>query len=120
MDSREVFMLKNRQYIHFDASTKISKAVGMCDRYHVSMAMIPSKGECLVVGGTADAEGKIPRDTVQTVSSTGAIQLKKSISQARGKIGICVGELKSESNASFQKTYAFAFGGTEIDGKLSK
>ena len=96
MDNSQVFLLKNRQFIHYDAIKKSSKVVGVCDRYHISMTVLPGKDECLVVGGTADAEGKIPRDTVQIVSSDGSIQLKKPIASARGKIGLCVGELKSD------------------------
>ena len=84
------------------------------------MALLPGKGECLIVGGSQDAEGKLPSNTVQTVSHDGTITLKKQISQARGQIGLCVGELKSESNAQFHKTYAFAFGGVDKDGKPSK
>ena len=66
-------MLKNRQFVFYDANKKTSVPVGLCDRYHVSMAILPGKGECLVVGGTSDAEGKIPKDTVQTVSTSGMI-----------------------------------------------
>ena len=64
MENSQVCQLKNKHYVFYDSMKKTNNSVGMCDRYHVSMAILPGKGECMVVGGTADAEGKMPMDTV--------------------------------------------------------
>ena len=52
----------------------------MCDRYNSSMVLLPGKGEIMVVGGSNDAECKIPVDKVQTINHDAKIIQKKPIS----------------------------------------
>jgi hypothetical protein len=42
------------------------------------------------------------------------------MSVARSKVGLCVGELKSETNTMFQKTCVYAFGGIGKDKQALK
>ena len=96
IENKHVFMLKNRQFWVYDSMAKSTKAIGMCDRYNTSMVLLPGKCELMVVGGSNDAECKIPVDKVFTINSETKIVQKKPISQPRSQIGLCVGSLKSE------------------------
>lgn len=73
--------------------------MGSTDRYHVKLALLPGKGEFIVVGGSEDAECTKLSDRVQLVGKDGKVSERKPISQPRAKFGLAVGELRSEANA---------------------
>ena len=71
IENKHVFLLRNRQFSVYDAAQKTSKVIGMCDKYNTSMVLLPGKGECMVVGGSNDAESKSPVDKVIVFNSEG-------------------------------------------------
>ena len=51
---------------------------------------------------------------------TGISIARKSLCQPNAKMGLAVGELRSEANAQFRKSYIYAFGGVNCFGKPLK
>ena len=70
----------------------------------------------MAVGGSEDAECSRLSDQVQLIDKYGKVSNRKPISQPRAKMGLAVGELRSEANAQFRKTFIYAFGGVDIAG----
>ena len=104
----------------FEHGTEGSKPVGQTQLYHVKIALLPGKGEFIVVGGSENAECTRLSDRVQVIDRTGKVQEKKPISSQRAKLGLAIGELRSEINAQFKKTFVYTFGGVDKDGRSLK
>ena len=96
------------------------KQIGVTDLYHVKVAILPGRGEVILVGGAEDAECTRLSDKVQMIDRTGRVSNKKPICQPRAKFGVAVGELRSEANAQFRKSFVYIFGGTDKLGNALK
>ncbi len=81
--------------------------------------MLPGQNSCLVIGGSADIEGFKPTDKVFQYTLA-QITERKQMSTMRSKVGLCIGEARSEQNCFFNKTYVYAFGGVGKDKKALK
>jgi len=69
--------------------------------YHTRVVMVPGPtAACFVVGGSQDPECLKTQPNVQMITVTDkkeiTVTLKKPLNVPRGKIGLCVGQLKSE------------------------
>jgi len=76
-----------------------SKQVGQTNLYHARVIMLPGVGDIIVVGGSEDAECTRLSDNVQLIDCSGNVKNRKPICQPRAKMGLAVGELRSEANA---------------------
>ena len=101
---------KSLQVCEYDG---VNRQIGTIDLYHVKMVVLPGQGEVLIVGGSEDAECTRLTDRVIGVDKTGKTKARKPICMPRAKLGLAVGELCSEANAQFRKTFVFAFGGVD-------
>lgn len=86
----------------------------------MKVAILPGRGDVILVGGAEDAECTRLSDKVQMIDRSGKVSNKKPICQPRAKFGLAVGELRSEANAQFRKSFVYIFGGVDKTGNTLK
>ena len=117
IDNMFAFIKRGKNFqMYQHGGTGGPKLIGQTDKYHVRLAVLPGKGEFIVVGGSEDAECTRLSDKVYMYDQMGKVSEKKQICQPRAKVGLAIGELCSEANAQFRKTFVYAFGGVNKDG----
>ena len=99
IDNQHAFIKRSKCFQMYEQGKEGSTQVGATQLYHVKISMLPGKGEFIVVGGAEDAECTKLSDKVQLVNAQGKFTEKKPICSKRAKIGLTVGELRSEVNA---------------------
>lgn len=118
-------MKRGNNLLVFDHSSTTALAakspvISKINMYHVKLVAVPGKGEVYVVGGSEDAECTRLSDRVQCIDKAGKVTERKPICSPRAKVGLINGELCSEVNAQFRKSFIFAFGGVDSQNNALK
>jgi len=118
VENTTAFCIRNRHVMTL-AQQNTWTSLSPCHFYHARLVSLPGMNTCLVVGGSENIEGTKPTNKVFAISKEATVE-KKPMTVPRSKVCLTVCEVRSEQNAFFNKTFAFAIGGMSKDNKTLK